>query len=65
MMMKYLIKLQVILMIKIIKGDLLKAKEDIICHQCNTDGIFGGGLAYSIKQLYPLCEKTNNGICKY
>ena len=38
------------------KGDLLKATENIICHQCNTKGIFGGGLAYQIKQAYPLCE---------
>lgn len=39
------------------KGDILKSTEDIICHQCNTQGIFGGGLAYQIKQVYPLCEK--------
>lgn len=38
-------------------GDLLKATEDIICHQCNTDGVFGGGLAYQIKQKYPFAEK--------
>jgi hypothetical protein len=44
-------------MIKIVNGNLLEATEDIICHQCNTEGTFGGGLAYSIKQLYPLCEK--------
>lgn len=37
-------------------GDLLKATENIICHQCNTEGIFGGGLAYQIKGLYPNCE---------
>lgn len=44
-------------MVKIVDGDLLKAKENIICHQCNTEGLFGGGLAYSIKQFYPICEK--------
>lgn len=38
-------------------GDLLEANENIICHQCNTKGVFGGGLAYQIKQVYPQCEK--------
>ena len=37
-------------------GDILKATENIICHQCNTRGIFGGGLAYQIKSTYPNCE---------
>ena len=37
-------------------GDILKATENIICHQCNTQGIFGGGLAYQIKGTYPNCE---------
>lgn len=38
------------------RGDLLDATEDIICHQCNTEGIFGGGLALQIKSIYPECE---------
>lgn len=38
------------------KGNLLDAAEDIICHQCNTEGIFGGGLALQIKNRYPECE---------
>lgn len=37
-------------------GDILKSTENIICHQCNTQGIFGGGLAYQIKSTYPNCE---------
>lgn len=37
-------------------GDILNANENIICHQCNTKGIFGGGLAYQIKMKYPNCE---------
>ena len=43
-------------MIIIKQGDILKATENIICHQCNTEGIFGGGLAYQIKGKYPNCE---------
>ena len=44
-------------MLIIKSGDLLEATENIICHQCNTLGIFGGGIAYQIKQKYPQCEK--------
>ncbi len=40
------------------RGDLLDATEDIICHQCNTEGIFGGGLALQIKTIYPECEEV-------
>lgn len=47
------------------KGDLLQAIEDIICHQCNTHGTFGGGLAYQIKQVYPQCEKQTIEFVKY
>lgn len=37
-------------------GNILESTEKIICHQCNTQGIFGGGLAYQIKTKYPNCE---------
>lgn len=39
------------------KGNLLEATEDIICHQCNTEGVFGGGLALQIKNRYAECEQ--------
>lgn len=42
-------------MIKIKYGDLLEATEDVICHQCNTEGVFGGGLAAQIAKKYPEC----------
>ncbi len=41
------------------KGDILEATEDIICHQCNTEGIFGGGLAKQIASRYPKCELSS------
>lgn len=37
-------------------GNILESTENIICHQCNTQGIFGGGLAYQIKSKYHNCE---------
>lgn len=44
-------------MVKIIKGDLLSADADIICHQVNLQGYMGGGLALSIARKYPSVEK--------
>lgn len=38
------------------KGDLLKSNCDIICHQVNLQGLFGGGLAYQIYCKYPKVE---------
>ena len=43
---------------KIIKGDLLDANADIICHQVNLQGVMGGGLALSIATKYPSVNKT-------
>ena len=45
-------------MITYVKGDLLKANADIICHQVNLQGIMGGGLAYSIARKYPNVDEV-------
>lgn len=42
---------------KIIKGNLLDAKVDVILHQVNLQGFMGGGIAYQIAQKYPNVEK--------
>ena len=42
-------------MINIKYGNLLDATEDMICHQCNVQGIFGGGLAAQIGKRWPQC----------
>lgn len=55
--------------ITIVKGDLLQATEDIICHQVNAQGVMGAGLATEIKKQYPeaferyreLCLRENKG----
>ena len=47
------------------KGNLLEASEDIICHQCNTLGKFGGGLAAQIKKVYPECEGLVEAFVDY
>ena len=42
---------------RFIKGDLLKADADVICHQVNLQGVMGGGLALSIAMKYPNVNK--------
>lgn len=46
------------------KGDILKATEDVICHQVNTYGTMGGGLAAQIAKLYPEVEKAYKNHCR-
>lgn len=40
-------------MIKYVKGDLLKANQQLIVHQCNARGIMGSGVARQVKEQYP------------
>jgi len=51
-------------MIEIVKGNILKAKEDVICHQVNCQGVMGGGLAYQIKNKYPNVFAEYKNFCK-
>lgn len=57
-------------MIEIVEGDLLKAKEDIIGHQVNCQGKWGGTLASQFKNQFPdaflryeqICNKYNDEL---
>lgn len=40
-------------MIKIIKGNLLDATENLICHQVNCKGVMGSGVARVLRDKYP------------
>ena len=40
-------------MIEIINGNIFKGDADIICHQVNTHGIMGAGIALQIKEKFP------------
>jgi len=51
-------------MIKIINGNILSAKEDIICHQVNCMSVMGGGLAKQIKNKYPEVHRAYLWILK-
>lgn len=40
-------------MIKIIDGNIFDSKANIICHQCNCQGVMGSGIAKEVKRRYP------------
>lgn len=40
-------------MIRIIEGNLFDTKAEIICHQCNCQGVMGSGVAAEVKKRYP------------
>ena len=50
-------------MVNMKNGDLLKCEEDIICHQVNTFGEMGGGVAYQIKMKYPKASREYEEFC--
>lgn len=47
----------------IVLGDLLKAKENIIVHQVNCQGVMGSGLALSIRKKYPNVYEEYRNYC--
>ncbi|WP_297419058.1 macro domain-containing protein [Clostridium sp.] len=51
-------------MINIIEGNILNAKEDIICQQVNCQGVMGAGLAKQIKNKYPKVYENYRHICQ-
>lgn len=40
-------------MVKIVKGNLLDATEDVICHQVNCQGAMNSGVAKAIREKWP------------
>ena len=40
-------------MIKIIDGNIFDSDANIICHQCNCQGVMGSGVAAQVKKRYP------------
>lgn len=51
-------------MIRFVKGDLLEAKEEIVVHQVNVQGIMGGGLAKQLADRYKGLEEEYRMFCK-
>lgn len=51
-------------MIKIKQGNLLEAREDILVHQVNVQGIMGGGIARQLANKYDGLEEHYSEYCK-
>ena len=51
--------------VSIIQGDVLKTSAKYICHQVNTFGVMGAGVALQIKKNYPHVYLEYNKFCSY
>ena len=51
-------------MIRIVNGDLLEAKEKIICHQVNCQNAMGSGVAKAIYSIYPEVKEEYHKRCE-
>ena len=49
----YLMKERGQKMIQILSGNLFDTNAQIICHQCNRQGVMGSGVAAEVKRRYP------------
>ena len=49
--------------VQIIRGDLLEADADIICHQVNCQGVMGAGVAKQIADKWPNVKKEYVKFC--
>ncbi|WP_406590240.1 hypothetical protein [Bacillus atrophaeus] len=52
-------------MIKIVKGNIIDATEDIIVQQVNCKGVMGAGLAKSILKKYPNLKSEYQSFRKF
>lgn len=50
---------------KMINLDIMSVETGIICHQVNTLGLMGRGLAKEIKERYPEVYTKYRAICKH
>lgn len=51
-------------MLKFIEKDILTISEGIICHQVNSLGVMGSGIALAIKQKFPMVYTDYTIKCK-
>lgn len=50
--------------VTIVRGDLLEADADIICHQVNCQGVMGSGVAKQIADKWPYVKKEYTEFCR-
>lgn len=51
-------------MIKVVQGNILNCKEDIIGHQVNCQGVMGSGLAKQLRTAYSNLYPSYKQYCK-
>lgn len=49
--------------IKYVKGDVTEAKETIIAHGCNAQGVMGSGVAAIIRKKFPEAYEMYHDAC--
>lgn len=47
-----------------INGNLFDSKADVLCHQVNTYGVMGAGIAAEVKKRFPDVYTTYRELCK-
>lgn len=52
------------MVIKIVNGDLLEAKENLILHQVNCKGVMGSGVAKQVKEKWNNVYLNYHNLCK-
>ena len=50
-------------MLRIVKGDLLLAKEAVICHQVNCQDMMGSGVAKALYTKWPEIKREYHAFC--
>lgn len=50
-------------MLQIVKGDLLLAADEIICHQVNCQGVMGSGVAKALYTKWPEVKREYHKYC--
>ena len=51
-------------MVRVVEGNLLDAKEDIIAHQVNCQGVMGSGVALCVKRKHPHVFEQYKAVCQ-
>ena len=51
-------------MIEVYDGNLFDTTAPIIAHQVNCKGVMGSGVAYTVRQLYPVVYREYKELCR-
>lgn len=51
-------------MVTVVKGNICDAKEGIIAHQVNCEGVMGSGVALALRDKWPIIHKDYFVLCQ-